>query len=76
MIVPVSERIPRVLVLGGGIAGLSVAYELHRQLGAAGVAVALLHYEQTNPLAAPFWGQQRYRPLWTSWEARPARAVG
>lgn len=55
--------------------GAALAAELHRQLEAAGIAVALLHYEQTNPLAAPFWGQQRYRPLWTSWEARPARAV-
>ena len=55
--------------------GAALVAELHRQLGAAGIAVALLHYEQTNPLAAPFWGQQRYRPLWTSWEARPARAV-
>jgi GNAT superfamily N-acetyltransferase len=53
--------------------GAALVAELHRQLGAAGIAVALLHYEQTNPLAAPFWGQQRYRPLWTSWEARPAR---
>jgi len=52
--------------------GAALAAELHRQLGAAGIAVALLHYEQTNPLAGPFWGQQRYRPLWTSWEARPA----
>jgi len=53
--------------------GAALVAELHRQLGAAGIAVALLHYEQTNPLAAPFWGQQRYRPLWTSWEAGPAR---
>ena len=53
--------------------GAALVAELHRQLGAAGIAVALLHYEQTNPLAAPFWGRQRYRPLWTSWEARPAR---
>ena len=32
---------------------------------AAGVAVTLLHYEQVNPLSAPFWSQQGYRPLWT-----------
>jgi hypothetical protein len=35
----------------------------------------LLHYEQTNPLSAPFWSRQGYRPLWTSWESRPACAV-
>ena len=61
------------LVVTGAATGAALVAELHRQLGAAGIAVALLHYEQTNPLAAPFWGRQRYRPLWTSWEARPAR---
>jgi hypothetical protein len=39
------------------------------------VAVTLLHYEQTNPLSVPFWSQQGYRPLWTSWAARPARTI-
>ncbi len=28
-----------------------------------------------NPLAVPFWGRQGYRPLWTTWEARPARML-
>jgi hypothetical protein len=28
-----------------------------------------------NPLSAPFWSQQGYRPLWTTWEARPASAI-
>ena len=28
-----------------------------------------------DPLAAPFWGRQGYRPLWTTWEARPARML-
>jgi hypothetical protein len=23
----------------------------------------------------PFWGHQGYRPLWTTWEARPARML-
>ena len=35
------------------------------------VAVWLLHYEQVNPLSGPFWSHRGYRPLWTSWEARP-----
>jgi hypothetical protein len=37
--------------------------------------VTLLHYGQVNPLSAPFWSQQGYRPLWTVWEAMPALAV-
>jgi hypothetical protein len=51
--------------------------------GAAGPALAvgacehwvLLHYEQANPLSGPFWSHRGYRPLWTSWEARPARVI-
>jgi len=39
---------------------------------AVGALATLLHYEQTNPLSAPFWARHGYRPLWTSWEARPA----
>jgi hypothetical protein len=42
---------------------------------AAGVAVMLLHYAQVNPLSAPFWGRQDYRPLWTCWESRPAQSI-
>jgi GNAT superfamily N-acetyltransferase len=52
--------------------GAMLAARLHRDVEAAGVAVTLLHYEQTNPLSVPFWSQQGYRPLWTSWETRPA----
>jgi hypothetical protein len=58
----------------GGIGAAMVA-RLHHDADAAGVAVTLLHYEQPNPFSAPFWSQQRYRPVWTSWEARPAGAV-
>jgi predicted N-acetyltransferase YhbS len=59
---------------GSGIGGALVA-ELHRRLDAAGVAVTLLHHGQLNPLSAPFWNRMGYRPLWTSWEIRPARAL-
>jgi GNAT superfamily N-acetyltransferase len=59
---------------GDGV-GAELAAQLHGEIAAAGVPVTLLHYEQTNPLSAPFWGQQGYRPLWTSWEARPARTI-
>lgn len=59
---------------GAGVgAALTAVY--HAAADAAGVAVTLLYYEQMNPLSAPFWSQQGYRPLWTDWEARPAAAL-
>jgi GNAT superfamily N-acetyltransferase len=59
---------------GTGI-GSALVRHLHAQLDAAGVAVTLLHHSQVNPLSAPFWYRMGYRPLWTSWEARPASAL-
>jgi GNAT superfamily N-acetyltransferase len=59
---------------GSGV-GAELVARLHRDVGAAGVPVTLLHYQLLNPLSAPFWSQQGYRPLWTTWEARPARAI-
>jgi GNAT superfamily N-acetyltransferase len=55
--------------------GAALVARLHADIAAAGVPVTLLHYEQVNPLSAPFWSQQGYRPLWLTWEARPARAI-
>jgi hypothetical protein len=48
---------------------------LNREIDAAGAAITLLHYAQLNPLSVPFWSQQGYRPLWTSWETKPARSI-
>jgi GNAT superfamily N-acetyltransferase len=59
---------------GTGI-GAALARYLHARLDAAGVAVTLLHHSQVNPLSAPFWYRMGYRPLWASWEARPASAL-
>lgn len=59
---------------GQGI-GAALAAQLHHDIAEAGVQVTLLHYAQVNPLSAPFWSQQGYRPLWTVWEARPASTV-
>jgi GNAT superfamily N-acetyltransferase len=59
---------------GAGV-GAALTTRLHREAAAARVSVILLQYEQVNPLAVPFWGQQGYRPLWTTWEARPARML-
>jgi GNAT superfamily N-acetyltransferase len=59
---------------GTGI-GTALTGLLHGTAAAAGVSVILLQYEQVNPLAVPFWGARGYRPLWTTWEARPARML-
>ena len=59
---------------GGGV-GADLVARLHREIDAAGVPVTLLHYQTLNPLSAPFWHQQGYRPLWVTWEARPARGI-
>jgi GNAT superfamily N-acetyltransferase len=59
---------------GGGI-GAALTGQFHHAAAAAGVAVSLLHYEQLNPLSAPFWNRQGYRPLWTTWVATPASAI-
>jgi GNAT superfamily N-acetyltransferase len=58
-------------------AGVSAALveRAHAALDAHGVAVTLLHYSQVNPRSAPFWSRMGYRPLWTSWEARPAATL-
>lgn len=56
---------------GTGV-GTALVRHLHRELDAAGAAVTLLHHAQLNPLSAPFWNRMGYRPLWTSWEIRPA----
>jgi GNAT superfamily N-acetyltransferase len=59
---------------GAGV-GTTLVAGLHRELDAAGVAVTLLHHAQLNPLSAPFWSRMGYRPLWTTWEIRPADAL-
>ncbi len=79
-IAPMVRRAPAAYLMFGfvlpaeraGGTGAALTARLHREIEAAGVAVTLLHYEQTNPLSAPFWSRQGYRPLWTSWETRPA----
>jgi GNAT superfamily N-acetyltransferase len=55
--------------------GAAMAAAFHRDATEAGVPLILLHYAQVNPLSAPFWSQQGYRPLWTIWEAYPPGAV-
>jgi GNAT superfamily N-acetyltransferase len=55
--------------------GAALSARLNDEVRAAGVPLTLLHYAQVNPLSAPFWSQQGYRPLWTCWEARPPARV-
>jgi GNAT superfamily N-acetyltransferase len=55
--------------------GAALASQLNYETEANQVPLTLLHYAQVNPLSAPFWSQQGYRPLWTCWEARSAAAV-
>jgi GNAT superfamily N-acetyltransferase len=59
----------------GAGTGTALVRHAHAQLDAQGVAVTLLHHSQVNPVSGPFWNRMGYRPLWTSWETRPAAAL-
>jgi hypothetical protein len=62
----------------GGTLGKAWAWlaeRLHGEIDPVGIAATLLRYEQLNPYAAAFWSRQRYRPLWTTWAARPALSL-
>ena len=59
----------------GGGTGATLVRHVHDELDARGIEVTLLHYAQVNPLSGPFWNRMGYRPVWTSWEARPAAAL-
>ena len=58
----------------GGV-GAALISQVHEELDARGIDLTLLHYAQLNPLSAPFWHRMGYRPLWSTWEARPASAL-
>jgi GNAT superfamily N-acetyltransferase len=59
--------------------GTGVGRELlavaHHELQRRGATGTFLYYNPPNPLASVFWARQGYRPLWTSWELRPASAL-
>jgi ribosomal protein S18 acetylase RimI-like enzyme len=59
----------------GSGAGAALVRHAHAQLDEQGVDVTLLHHSQVNPVSGPFWNRMGYRPLWTSWENRPAAAI-
>jgi GNAT superfamily N-acetyltransferase len=59
---------------GSGI-GAALVKHVHDELDERGIDVTLLHHAQVNPLSAPFWHRMGYRPLWSTWETRPAACL-
>ncbi len=59
---------------GSGL-GRALMAHVHRELHRGGATRTFLYYNPTNPLASVFWHRQGYRPLWTTWEVRPASAL-
>ncbi|HLU99054.1 MAG TPA: GNAT family N-acetyltransferase [Thermobifida alba] len=59
---------------GQGI-GTTLISHAHHALDTHGIEVTLLNYAVMNPLSGPFWHRMGYRPLWTTWEVRPALAL-
>jgi GNAT superfamily N-acetyltransferase len=55
--------------------GSHLVRHVHRYLDDNGIDLTLLHYAQVNPVSGPFWSRLGYRPLWTTWEVRPAAAL-
>ncbi|MFG1941974.1 GNAT family N-acetyltransferase [Nonomuraea sp. NPDC048826] len=56
-------------VRGRGV-GAALAAAAHARLDSSGVATTLLHHAVPNPLSAPFWARQGYRPVFTQWVRR------
>ncbi|HEX9336073.1 MAG TPA: GNAT family N-acetyltransferase [Pseudonocardiaceae bacterium] len=55
--------------------GRTLMAAAHRELPRLGVTGTYLYYNPPNPLSSVFWSRQGYRPLWTTWETRPAWAL-
>ena len=55
--------------------GAKLITHVHAALDARGIDLTLLHYAQLNPLSGPFWHRMGYRPLWSTWAARPASTL-
>jgi GNAT superfamily N-acetyltransferase len=61
-------------VRGSGV-GQELMADAHVALHGQGVIGTCLYYNPPNPLSSVFWARQGYRPLWTTWEIRPAGAL-
>lgn len=59
---------------GRGI-GRALTSAAHERLLARGARGTYVFYSPHNALSSVFWHRQGYRPLWTTWEARPATAA-
>ncbi|MDQ7805614.1 GNAT family N-acetyltransferase [Amycolatopsis sp. A133] len=55
--------------------GRALMAHVHRELHRGGATRTYLYYNPTNPLSSVFWHRQGYRPLWTTWEVRPASGL-
>src|SRR5579862_238180 len=55
--------------------GTALITSVHHALDTRGIDLSLLHYAQLNPLSGPFWHRMGYRPLWSTWAARPASTL-
>ncbi|MGO2044057.1 MAG: hypothetical protein ACTH2O_15870, partial [Cellulosimicrobium funkei] len=51
--------------VGGALVDAALA-RVHEQAGPG--AVVVLHHGVLNPLSAPFWARQGFRPALTTWE--------
>jgi GNAT superfamily N-acetyltransferase len=59
---------------GTGI-GRALAAVAHKELHRLGAIGTFLYYHPSNALSSVFWARQGYRPLWITWEVRPAGAL-
>ncbi|MDF9875041.1 GNAT family N-acetyltransferase [Cellulosimicrobium cellulans] len=63
--------------VGGALVDAALARVRERVRERVGVdAVVLLHHGVLNPLSAPFWARQGFRPVLTTWELPVAGTVG
>jgi GNAT superfamily N-acetyltransferase len=53
---------------GAGLGSALIA-RVHDECDQAGIAATVLHYDALNPISAPFWHRNGYRPLWTRWQS-------
>lgn len=65
----------RPTIRGGGV-GEAVVHFAHARARRAGFGRMLLGYAALNPRSGPFWCRMGYRPLYTSWQRRPALRAG
>ncbi|WP_086828739.1 GNAT family N-acetyltransferase [Allokutzneria sp. NRRL B-24872] len=58
-------------VRASGVGGALVT-DVHAKLDERGVSATLLEHVLHNEFSTPFWYRHGYRPLWTTWQRRPA----